>query len=67
MDSEHAHYQLAYGVRSAGLLVRVDTKEITPFDAPELSALRDRICRERGLVAEGHRLVIYARAGVAGR
>lgn len=60
-DTEQAHYQLAYGRASSGLLVNVDTNEITPIDVPELAAIRDRICRERGLVAEGHRLVIYGR------
>lgn len=60
-DSEHAHYQLAYGKRSSGLLVNVETKEITPIELPELAAIRDAICRERGLKAEGHRFVVYAR------
>jgi Fur family ferric uptake transcriptional regulator len=60
-DAEQSHYQLAYGKRSTGLLVRVDTKEIMPIDVPELTAVRDRICRERGLRPEGHRLVIYAK------
>ena len=60
-DAETAHYQLAYGKSSSGLLVNVDTKEITPIDLPEMVSLRERICRERGLKAEGHRLVIYAR------
>jgi Fur family ferric uptake transcriptional regulator len=60
-DTDQAHYQLAYGRASSGLLVNVDTNEITPIDVPELAAIRDRICRERGLVAEGHRLVIYGR------
>jgi Fur family ferric uptake transcriptional regulator len=60
-DTEQAHYQLAYGRASSGLLVNVDTSEIMPIDVPELAAIRDRICRERGLVAEGHRLVIYGR------
>jgi len=60
-DTDQAHYQLAYGRASSGLLVNVDTSEITPIDVPELAAIRDRICRERGLVAEGHRLVIYGR------
>jgi Fur family ferric uptake transcriptional regulator len=59
-DSEQSHYQLAYGKRSTGLLVRVDTKQIMPIDVPELATLRDRICREHGLRPEGHRLVIYA-------
>ncbi len=60
-DSEQSHYQLAYGKRSSGLLVRVDTRQIIPLDVPELAELRDRLCRERNLKPEGHRLVIYAR------
>jgi Fur family ferric uptake transcriptional regulator len=60
-DAEQSHYQLAYGKRSSGLLVRVDTRQITPIEIPELVRLRDRICAERGLTPEGHRLVIYAR------
>ncbi|MBC7773090.1 MAG: transcriptional repressor [Pyrinomonadaceae bacterium] len=64
-DADQSHYQLAYGKRSSGLLVRVDTKQITPIDAPEIAQWRDRICKERGLIPEGHRLVIYARAPVA--
>ena len=62
-DTDQAHYQLAYGRASSGLLVNVDTNEITPIDVPELAAIRDRICRDRGLIAEGHRLVIYGRRG----
>jgi Fur family ferric uptake transcriptional regulator len=61
-DAEQSHYQLAYGRRSGGLLVRVDTKEIIPLDVPELVALRDKLCAQRGLLADGHRLVIYAKA-----
>jgi len=61
-DADQSHYQLAYGKRSSGLLVDVDTKEITPIDAPEIAAWRDKLCRERGLKAEGHRFVIYARS-----
>lgn len=60
-DAEQSHYQLAYGKRSTGLLVNVDTKEITPIEVPEIAAIRDRVCRERGVAAEGHRLVIYAK------
>ena len=59
-DAEHAHYQLAYGQRSSGLLIRTDTRQITQLDLPELAALRDRLCRERGLVPQGHRFVVYA-------
>lgn len=60
-DTEQAHYQLAYGRASSGLLVNVDTNQVTPIDVPELAEIRDRVCSERGLVAEGHRLVIYGR------
>jgi Fur family ferric uptake transcriptional regulator len=61
-DAETAHYQLAYGRSSSGLLVNVDTREITPIDLPELVEIRERVCRERGLAAEGHRVVVYARS-----
>jgi len=61
-DSEQAHYHVAYGQKSAGLLVRTDTREITTLDLPELAEIRDKACRERGLTPEGHRLVIYAKA-----
>lgn len=60
-DSEQSHYQLAYGRKSSGLLVNIDTRRITPIEIPELAAIRDRICRERGLTPEGHRIVIYGR------
>lgn len=61
LDGDQAHYQLAYGTRSGGILVNVDTNEITPIDVPELAALRDRICAQHGLRPEGHRLVVYGR------
>jgi len=58
------HYQLVYGQRSNDLIVRTDThavEVIAPGDAPELAALRERLCRERGLVALGHRFHIFAK------
>ncbi len=60
MDSEQAHYQLAWGRQPRDLLVRMDTNEIIPIEIPELAALRDRLCRERGLKSKGHRFVVYA-------
>ncbi|MBL8744809.1 MAG: hypothetical protein JNK58_00475, partial [Phycisphaerae bacterium] len=42
------------------LLVRMDTKEIIPIELPELVAIRDRLCRDRGLRSTGHRFVVYA-------
>ena len=61
-DREQSHYQLAYGQSGNVLLVRVDTGEVEAIDAPELIALRDKLCRERGLKPEGHRLQIFARS-----
>jgi Fur family transcriptional regulator, ferric uptake regulator len=65
-DDERAHFQLVYGRRPNDLLIRVDTHEVISIDVPELIALRDRICRERGLEPEGHRLQIFA-VGKGGR
>lgn len=58
--AEHAHYQLAYGSSSTGIIVRTDSAEIIPFDAPELTALARRLCAERGLNHQGQRFVVYA-------
>jgi Fur family ferric uptake transcriptional regulator len=60
IDADRAHYQVVYGRTPRDLLIRVDTGEVTPIEAPELVALRDRLCRERGLAARGHRLIVYA-------
>lgn len=62
VESEHAHYMLAYGKKPRDLLVRTDTNQVITIEVPELVALRDRLCRERGLVAVGHRFQIYATA-----
>lgn len=59
-DSEQAHFQLAYGRRPRELLIRIDTKEVVPIDIPELAAIRDRVCRERGLNPMSHRFMVYA-------
>lgn len=62
VDAEHAHYVLAFGRGSVGILARTDTHEVRELDLPELDALRDRLCRDRGLKPEGHRFIVYARA-----
>jgi Fur family transcriptional regulator, ferric uptake regulator len=59
-DQDQAHYQLVYGRRPNDLLIRVDTREVVPIEVPELIALRERLCRERGLVAQGHRFQVFA-------
>jgi len=59
-DEDQAHYQLVYGRRPHDLLIRLDTRKVEEIEAPELIALRERICRERGLAAKGHRFQIFA-------
>jgi Fur family ferric uptake transcriptional regulator len=41
-------------------MVCMKTGRLVEFEAPELIALRDRICRELGWQAVGHRFQIYA-------
>lgn len=59
-DEDHAHYQLVYGRRPHDLLIRLDTRQVEAIEIPELLALRDRLCRERGLEPRGHRLQVFA-------
>jgi Fur family ferric uptake transcriptional regulator len=59
-DQDQAHYQLVYGRRPNDLLIRMDTREAIPIEVPELIALRDRLCRERGLKPQGHRFQVFA-------
>ncbi|MEM1164899.1 MAG: transcriptional repressor [Planctomycetota bacterium] len=60
VESEHAHYVLAYGEKPKDLLIRPDTNEVEIIELPELVDLRDRLCAARGLKAQGHRFQIYA-------
>jgi Fur family transcriptional regulator, ferric uptake regulator len=57
---DHAKYQLVYGATPRDQLVRLDTGEVLDLELPELMELRERICREQGLVPQGHRLQIFA-------
>ncbi|MCA9294054.1 MAG: transcriptional repressor [Phycisphaerales bacterium] len=59
-DADQRHYQLAYGKTPQDFLVNVDTGKIEAIEAPELIALRDRLCAERGLSPQGHRFMVYA-------
>jgi Fur family ferric uptake transcriptional regulator len=59
-NDDHARYQLCYGPTPHDQLVRLDTGEVIDLELPELLELRDRICREHGLAARGHRLQIFA-------
>lgn len=62
-EREQAHYQLVYGRNANTLIVDLDSGDVEAVEVPELIALRDRLCRERGLSPEGHRLQVFARSG----
>lgn len=62
LDAEQARYQLIYGRSPRDLLIRVDTNEIIPIEAPELAAICERICLEKGLELQGRRFQIFAAA-----
>lgn len=66
VESEQAHYQLAYGRGPVATLVRTDeglsAAASEEVELPELDALAQAVCAARGLVLGGHRFVIYAQA-----
>ncbi len=62
-DREQSHYQLVFGKKPNTLLVHTDTGAVEAIDIPELAAIRDRICKERGLEPHGTRFQIFASAG----
>lgn len=64
-EREQGHYQLVYGTRSDTLVINIETGDVRSTSIPELAALRDRICREMGVVPEGHKLHIFVRGGPA--
>jgi len=61
-QSEQAHDQLAYGRRPQDLIINVENDQVITITAPELIAIRDRICKEHGLIPQGHRFHIFAKS-----
>jgi Fur family ferric uptake transcriptional regulator len=61
-DRDQSHYQLAYGKKPDTVLINVDTGDVEAIEVPELIALRDTICKAKGLTPEGHRLQIFVRS-----
>jgi Fur family ferric uptake transcriptional regulator len=59
-DSKQAHYQLIYGKAPRDYMVCMKTGRHLEFTDAELGVLRDRICRQHGWEAVGHRFQIYA-------
>lgn len=65
-EKEQVHYQLVYGRNANTLVIDLDTGKVEAVEAPELLELRNRLCRERGLEPEGHRLQVFARSRKTG-
>lgn len=61
-DDDHAHYQVVYGRTPRDVLIRLDTRELSEVEIPEVARLRDALCARLGLVPRGHRLQIFAEA-----
>lgn len=67
IDSRQSHYRLSFGKEPKGHLVCVETNRIIEFDLPDLTTLRDRICREHGYEPVSMRFVIYGTSPEARR
>lgn len=59
-DASHAQYELVYGGQSHDVMVCVQSGRRVPIDAPELTALRQRLAREHGWQAFAHRFHVFA-------
>ncbi len=59
LDSRQAHYRLIYGKQPCDYLICMKTGNYIEFNSSELTAIRDRICREHGWEPVGYRLQIY--------
>ncbi|MBS0195211.1 MAG: transcriptional repressor [Planctomycetes bacterium] len=62
LDQDQAHFQLVYGRKPQELIIRIDTGAAESVSIPQLAETVERICRERGLKMQGHRLHIFASA-----
>lgn len=60
VSDEQAHYQLVYGRRPNDLIIVVDSGKFIEIEVPELTALRERLCKEHGLTPQGHNFQIFA-------
>jgi len=58
-DRDQSHYQLTVGNTGNTLLINIDTGDVETLELPELIALRDKLCAERGVKPQGHKLQIF--------
>lgn len=56
----HRHYEYVFGRPAHDHIVNLATGEVVEFESDAVSRLGDDICRQRGLRAVRHRLLIYA-------
>jgi len=59
LDPKQSHYQLSYGREPTGHLMCVETREVISFDAPELDAILERVCREHGYEPVSVKVAVY--------
>lgn len=59
-DAKQSHYELLYGREPRDCMVCMKTGRRIEFTSKELVEVRDRICRELGWQAVGHRFQIFA-------
>lgn len=59
LDSRQAHYQLIFGRQPKDHLICMETGKIIEFNDDALERLRNRIAKEHGFEAVGHRFLIF--------
>ncbi|MBS0191975.1 MAG: transcriptional repressor [Phycisphaerales bacterium] len=60
-DDDAGRYHVVFGTSACDLLVRTDSGETQTIEIPELRALCEKICKDRGLQLQGHRLQVFAK------
>lgn len=59
LETEQTSYMLAYGGRPRDLVIRVDSNEIETVEIPELDALCERLCAQRGVKLRGRSFQLF--------
>ncbi len=59
-DDDAGRYQVVFGTKACDILIRSDTGEAETIEIPELRALCERLCKQRGLQLTVHRLQLFA-------
>ena len=57
-DEKHAHYEHVYGHAHHDHLICSQCGHILEFFDPGIERLQDRVCRQKGFQAQGHRMQI---------